>query len=118
MAYDINDNIACGKLDPLFLGIVYDEVADMFENGHDFLDTTSLRVYIADMDGNENVQGVMVADLDLDRIECDESPVEWALGNVPAPGTGAAGRMELITVGEAAGEIASRASEFVVVREH
>lgn len=93
-------------------------IASLFENERDIIDVANEDVYIADIGGDDGtvVYGVMVAHIDTYDMFDDDDPVEWALGNVPAPGTGAEGRMALISVDEAAYEIGSRIDDFYVVR--
>lgn len=91
------------------------EIANMFANETSFLDEANTCVYIPDI-GDDTLYGVMIAELDLVAMDADDDPVEWALGNVPAPGTGADNRMELVETDQAADEIAERVHDFFIVR--
>ena len=74
-----------------------EEVLAFFEDGGDMLDTFERTVYIADVNGDGEFFGIMVAcDVPPDMCGSVEEACEWALGSVPAPGTGARNRMDFM----------------------
>lgn len=116
MAYDIDDAIASGHI--VAVETIPNSADDIegyvVEDQSDFFDAANSQAYIVDA-GKEEIYGVMVADVDLEAMDADDDPISWALDNVPAPGTGADNRMELISIEEAAEEIASRPEDFFLV---
>lgn len=116
--YDIYAHIEAGDLTPVS-EVASDEagIADLIDQGHDFIDERTECVWLADIGGEGDlVFGMMIAALDTENMDENENPVFWALNNVPAPGTSAENRMSFVTVESAAIEIASNINAFYIVQ--
>lgn len=74
-----------------------DELLRFFKKGGVMLDTFERTVYIADVNGDGEFFGIMVAS-NVPVNECGSAgdACEWALDTVPAPGTGAPNRMDFM----------------------
>lgn len=104
-----------------------DHIAALLTSDVSIFDPYDYELYIPDAryDAEENfiVESVMAAsiprDLPLDRqYHVDtESLTNWALGHVPAPGTGAPDRMALFLVEEVADFLANHRTTLVLLSE-
>lgn len=73
------------------------DVLRFFEGGGDMLDTFERTVYIADVNGDGEFFGIMVAcDVPVEECGSVEDACDWALANIPAPGTGSRNRMDFM----------------------